>query len=100
MKVRSFIVAICVAVGMATAGMGVANAAPDAPAGFPARVTSKWHTSTTPWGFLRLPIGPPCYGLTVMQAGVTDFDGYSFCATKGAWDSVVIGSVWYGYVGK
>jgi hypothetical protein len=90
---------------MLFAGVGVADAAPAQPTisngsnGFPARIVWKWYDAHTPVGFLHLPIGPACYGLTIMQAGVTDFDGYSICTDKLTWERHVIGSPWFGFVG-
>lgn len=98
---RKVLVALAVAATMVT-GTGMANAAtvdsPAAATGFPARVVGRWFEAARAVGPFGLRIGPPCYGLTVWQLGVTDLDGDSFCTTAVTWRNHPIGSAWEGYV--
>lgn len=91
-------VAVCIAALAVLVPSGTANAATDSPTvsnGFPVRVIWRWHDAHRP-GFLGLPIGPPCWGVTVFGVGQTDFDGSSFCTNEVAWRAHPIGTAWEG----
>lgn len=97
--IKKTLVAAFVAVGMVMAGAGVAEAAsvsPSTSTGFPARVVYKWYESHRKVTVFQLPIGPPCWGVVIMQAGVTDLDGSAFCTTEAAWKAHPWGSAWEG----
>lgn len=92
------LVVATIVLAMSTSFVGVANATVDHSSianGFPARVIGKWYEAHRK-GFLGLPIGPPCWGVTVYQIGVTDLDGSSFCTTEAAWKAHPWGSSWEG----
>lgn len=97
--IRRLLVAAAIAATLVT-GTGIANAAtvvtPSVATGFPARVIYKWYESHRKVTVLQLPIGPPCWGVVIMQAGVTDLDGSSFCTTEAAWKAHPWGSAWEG----
>lgn len=96
---KRVLVAVCLTLGMLAGVGGVASATePTHSVGFPPRVVWKWFEAARLSGPLQLPIGPPCYGLTVWELG-GDLDGDSFCTTEPTWRKYEVGDPYYGYVG-